>query len=66
MVKFKFNFGAVLLFLKVSRHVLLIGDNKNDPLKLENPDFRFYSLYPHVPLCCARVKVFGDQKCCGV
>ena len=35
---------------KVSSHVVLIRDNQNDRLKTENPDFRFYSLYPHVPL----------------
>ena len=36
--------------LKVSHHVVLVGDSQNDQLKKENPDFRFYSLYPHVPL----------------
>ena len=51
MVKFRFNFGAVSIFLKVSHHVVLVGDSQNDKLKKENPDFRFYSLYPHVPLC---------------
>ena len=52
MAKFEFNFGAVSNFLKVSGHVVLIRYIKNDKLKKENPDFRFYSLYPHVPLCC--------------
>jgi hypothetical protein len=26
---------------------VLVGDIQNDKLKKENPDFRFYSLYPH-------------------
>ena len=42
--------GAVSIFFKVSLYVVLIGDNQNDKLKKENPDLRFYSLYPHVPL----------------
>ena len=51
MVKFRFNFGAVSIFLKVSHHVVLIRDSQNDILKNENLNFKFYSLYPHVPLC---------------
>ena len=51
MEKFKFNFVAVLNFRKVTYHVVLISYNLDDKLKKENPDFRFYSLYPHVPLC---------------
>jgi hypothetical protein len=50
MVKIRLNFVAVSAFFKVSLHVVLIRDNQNDKLKKENPDFRFYSLYPHVPL----------------
>ena len=44
MVKIRLNFVAVSAFFKVSLHVVLIGDNQNDKLKKENPDFRFYSL----------------------
>ena len=55
MAKFKFNFGAVLTFRKVSCHFVLVGYNRNNKLKKENPDFIFYSLYPHVPLCCTGI-----------
>ena len=51
MVKIRLNFVAVSTFSRVSLHVVLIGNNQNDKLKKENPDFRFHSLYPHVPLC---------------
>ena len=36
MAKFRFNFGAVSTFLKVSGHIALIGYNPNDKLKKEN------------------------------
>ena len=51
----RFSFGPVSIFLKVSHHVVLVGDSQNDKLKKENPDFRFYSLYPHVPLQCNKI-----------
>ena len=44
--------GSILeQFQSVFLHVVLIGDNQNDKLKKEYPDFKFYSLYTHVPLC---------------
>ena len=46
----RFSFGPVSITLKLSHHVVLVGANRNDKLKKKNPDFRFYSLYPHAKL----------------
>ena len=64
MVKFRFNFGAVSIFSKVSHHVVLIRDSQNDILKNENPNFKFYSLYPHVPLC-TRLTIIDIVTACA-
>ena len=51
MVKIRLNFVAVSAFLKVAIMSILIKVNQNDIRMKENPDFKFYFSYLHVPLC---------------
>ena len=50
MVKIRLNFVAVSAFLKVAIMSILIKVNQNDIRMKENPDFKFYFSYLHVPL----------------
>ena len=51
MVKIRLNFVAVSAFLKVAIMSILIKVIQNDIRMKENPDFKFYFSYLHVPLC---------------
>ena len=53
MVNIRLNFVAVAAFSKVAIMSILIKVNQNDIMMKENPDFKFYYSYLHVPLWSA-------------
>jgi hypothetical protein len=49
--RIELNFVAVSAFLKVAIMSILFMVNQNDIRMKENPDFKVYFSYLHVPLC---------------